>query len=252
LHPSPLKDKFEAYNQAAKEIGDEVLCSGRRHSQESYIPTIVKDITLKLELDKADFLLDIGCGTGLITSQLFQNINTIYALDNENMIKKFKELHPKEANKIIFFKGNFLEVNLQLKVDKILCYSVIHYLKDKEEITAFIDKALTLLKSGGMILLGDLPNVSHKNRFLKTEFGKNFSEAFRAKETCGANTDESTKFDRIFSESKDSFSDFDDDFLIELIATYRRKGFPSYILPQNGERNAFGYTREDILIKKYR
>ena len=207
---------------------------------------------MKLELSKADILFDIGCGTGLITSQLLKNVSAIYALDNENMVRKFKELHPEEATKIVFFTGNFLEENLQLKVDKILCYSVIHYLKDKEEIIAFIDKALTLLKPGGMVLLGDLPNISHKNRFLKTEFGAIFSRAFRANEDCDANTKETAKFDYIFSESKNSFSNFDDDFLMGLIATYRTKGFPSYILPQNGERNAFGYTREDILIKKYR
>lgn len=103
-----------------------------------------------------------------------------------------------------------------------------------------------------MALFGDLPNVSHKERFLKTEYGKKFSAAFRAEENRYSNSEEVVKFDQIFSESGSSFSNFDDKFLIELIATYRQKGYPSYILPENGERNAFGYTREDILIKKYR
>lgn len=248
-----MSSKFEAFSRAAKEVNDEVLLrSGRSSSQKDYVFTIVEDIRTKLDLSKNDVLLDVGCGTGLITSQLSKYVNIVYAVDNENMIGRFKEFHPDQAAKIIFFLGSFLSINLHLKVDKILCYSVIHYLKNKEEVYAFINEALSLLKPGGLVLFGDLPNVSHKERFLKTAFGKKFSETYRTQEKCDSFSENVVRFENIFANSGTCFANFDDSFLIELVATYRHRGYSAYILPQNGERNTFGYTREDILIKKYR
>lgn len=243
--------KFEAYGNVAKEITNEIVCSGRSLTQEIKIPAIVKDISTKLELNKKDNLLDIGCATGLITSKLLKCVNSVCAVDNENMIERFKELHLDEAKRITFIPGNFLNVDLEVEFDKILCYSVIHYLRNKDEVYAFINRTVSLLKPGGMALFGDLPNVSHKDRFLNTDFGKIFSKTYKEETKC-LNFSDAVRFDEIFSNSSSCFANFDDNFLIEIISRYRSRGFSTYILPQNGERNTFGYTREDILIKRYR
>jgi 2-polyprenyl-3-methyl-5-hydroxy-6-metoxy-1,4-benzoquinol methylase len=242
---------FEVYGKLAKSIDNEVLSSGRYLNQESYIPTIIEDIINKLNLKNDDILLDIGCGTGIITSKLLNYVSKIYAIDHESIIKKFMKLHPHESSQISFISANFLDVEideLYSKFDKILAYSVLHYLKTKSEVIKFVDKTLLLLKPRGTALFGDIPNISRKNRFLNTEFGKQFSIRF-SKNVSGS--EESKIQKNISSKAGKTFSEFTDDFLLYLMKKYREDGYDFYILPQDGEKNAFGYTREDILIKKY-
>jgi trans-aconitate methyltransferase len=241
---------FDAYGKVAKEIDDEVLCSGRFSSQRTYIPSIVEDIAAKLGLAKTDSLFDIGCGTGMITSKLLKHVAKLYALDSDNVINKFKELYPQQSANITFFSGNFMTLPLCLNVDKILSYSVIHCLKNEAAVFAFINKTLTLIKPGGMLLLGDVPNISHKQRFLNTPFGKEFSKKFSSEPSL--NPQETEKRDKILSGIAKFSTDFDDKLLLKIITNYRAEGYAAYILPETGEQNAFGYTREDILIKKYR
>ena len=53
---------------------------------------IIDDINSKLRLDKNHVILDVGCGTGVITIPLSYKVKRIFALDGGvDVIKKLKE-----------------------------------------------------------------------------------------------------------------------------------------------------------------
>ena len=62
-----------------------------------------------------------------------------------------------------------------VKYERILLYSVIHYTDQPKEL---IFSALAHLAPGGMLLIGDIPNISRKGRFLATEHGRIFVPRF--------------------------------------------------------------------------
>ncbi len=236
-------DYLEAFGECSKKLSDEVLVSGRYRKQGENIPFIIEDIISKLKLSKKDILLDIGSGTGIISNALSKKVAKIFLNDHRDILEALKKKY--QLLNAIFLLGNFLELNIKERFDKILAYSVIHYLKSNEEIIKFIEKAVSLLKSGGILLIGDIPNLSKKERFLNTNFGKNFSKQFSSR----IKDEELSKRDKIFGSVEPTGNHIDDELLINIIKSQRDKGNETYIMPQNSEC-AFSYTREDLIIVK--
>ena len=73
---------------------------------------------------------------------------------------------------------------MDLKIDhvfkKIISYSVLHYLRDDDEILVFIGKAISLLNNGGCALFG-ISQIARQNLVFGTEFGKEFLKNFELK-----------------------------------------------------------------------
>ena len=139
-----------------------------------------------------------------------------------------------------------MKYKFQNKFDKIIVYSVIHTLDNNKEIKKFINRAISLLKCGGSILIGDIPNISTKKRFLSSEIGRKYNLDWKKKFSL-------TKRDMEFQETilnNVSLSHIiDDHFIMELIKNLRKKNYNAYLLPQP-KYLPFGRTREDLLIVK--
>ena len=67
--------------------------------------------------------------------------------------------------------GNFLKIKFKHKFDKIICYSVLHYLSNEKELIFFVNKIISILKDG-VALLGDIPNKNLENSFYNSSYGK--------------------------------------------------------------------------------
>ncbi len=69
---------------------------------------IIKNIINFIKPNKKDIFLEIGCGTGQLTKELYKYTKNIIALDiDNNLIKKCK----KKKNKIIFLNIDILKFN---------------------------------------------------------------------------------------------------------------------------------------------
>lgn len=239
---------FENFGLAAEVGKDDTLIASRYSIQKNAEKNIVLDVIKKLDLKCDDDLLDIGCNTGNITIPLSFVVNKIFAIDHENCLKRFSSRLPLVEN-IVFTPGNFLDINLSEKVDKILVYSVLHYLESDQEILKFIQKALSNLKPGGSMLLGDIPNESKRERFEKTESGKLHVEKLCQKiEENKTKTATSSIGDYLKNAPKDSkYAKFDDHLIILIVDYARKQGFNCEILDQHPNMPFF-YEREDILI----
>jgi SAM-dependent methyltransferase len=195
---------------------------------------IASDIIKKLEPKATDRLLDIGCGTGKITIPLSRLVRETTCIDHPSILDN------SELRSFKLIPGNFLDVVVEDKFDKILCYSVLHYLSDMDEVMAFIEKAVSLLAPGGIALFGDIPNKSNKYTLSITEFCLVFCKSWwiRLFGRKPAPSSNDTKLVR-----------FTNDEIMEICYYLRDAGYRPRILPQPTNL-PFWRIREDILICK--
>jgi hypothetical protein len=205
------------------------------------------DILQKLVVDtgvRNKTWLDIGPGCTdlpLMTLDFCKQMDfKLLWVDSKEML----DLLPHDAAVTRFF-GYFPEQmpdlihEYQNKVDYIVCYSILHCGPFYNTCTyKFIDIALSLLKPGGRMLIGDIPNISKRKRFFSTETGIEFHKDF-------------TKTDTIpeVQYLKLEAGEIDDAIIMSILQRYRGFGFESYLLPQNSKLPMFN-RREDILICK--
>jgi 2-polyprenyl-3-methyl-5-hydroxy-6-metoxy-1,4-benzoquinol methylase len=236
------KISFDNYGKRAERLDDPTLIAGRLGIQKEDERNIAKDVLKKLDLRASDSVLDIGCNVGNLLIPLSFSVKDITGIDHPSCLERLKMRFPTDPIRLI--PGDFLDTQIDGTFSKILCYSVLHYLKDEGEVLRFVDKCLSLLSEGGMVLLGDIPNQGVKRRFLNSARGKRFDGEWRE---LAARGPASTKKREILLDPDTETVQFDDDLVLEILGRYRGKGYHTYVLPQPPEL-PFGNSREDILI----
>ena len=101
-------------------------------------------------------VLDIGFGTGTLTSKLYEHGCMIYGQDfSDRMIELAQAKMPNAK----LFQGDFLnglvEPLLQHKYDAIIATYSLHHLTDLQKVK-FLKSLLMLLNEGGCIYIGDV------------------------------------------------------------------------------------------------
>ena len=121
-----------------------------------------EDVWKKLRAAPQCTLLDVGSGIGLFV-QAFQNrlrriVGTDIAL---TMMKDAAAINPRG----IFLQCDVSSLPFSSKTfDRLLCYSVFHYLTDDAHAQKTIDEFRRVVQTGGLILIGD---VLYPVEFLK-------------------------------------------------------------------------------------
>jgi len=158
-------------------------------------------------------------------------------IDSEEML-----VHLPNKDNMVKISGKFPdEINLpeyQNKVDAIVLYSVLQHIVLDMNPFYFIDEAVKLLNDGGRLLIGDIPNISKRNRFFASNTGLKFHQSFTK-----TNTSPEYKFNTLIEDK------IDDSLVFAILSRYRNAGFETYLLEQPIDlpmRN----RREDILIVK--
>ncbi|MFI5196074.1 MAG: hypothetical protein ACHQD8_03205 [Chitinophagales bacterium] len=152
-------------------------------------------------------------------------------LPQDGIVKRFYGFFPEQMPGLI--------KDYQNRVDFIVCYSILHCGPFYHTCTyKFIDSALSLLKPGGKMLIGDIPNISKRKRFFATETGIQFHKDF-------------TKTNTVPEISMPNLEpgEIDDGIIMGILQRYRGFGFETYLLPQNSKLPMYN-RREDILICK--
>jgi cyclopropane fatty-acyl-phospholipid synthase-like methyltransferase len=234
---------FENYNRKAKDKNNsDIVVSGRYEFQSEGEKKIIPDVIRKLDVQSGDRILDIGCGPGLLLFPLSLISKEVCGIDNVSVINRINK-KSKTFKNVRTIAGNFLDTDLPLfgLYDKILIYSVIHYLSSKKELICFLSKSLDLLAPGGRLLIGDIPNLNKKYRYEKSSFGVEQSKVWKKKVSdMNKLSNGSTPVDK-------NLITMDDECYIDIINFAYSQGFESYILPEP-DNLPFGKTRDDILI----
>lgn len=107
-----------------------------------------------LKTKKEPAILDLGCGTGLLSKAFLELGYTLYALDfSQNMLDLYKDPSKGKLIKICKEVGKFFEENTQ-KYDLIMFAASLHHIYEYKKI---IRMALEALKEGGLIFIFNEP-----------------------------------------------------------------------------------------------
>lgn len=170
---------FKNFGYVAEKVGYKniFISSSRYEFQKKNLPIILENIKKKLKLTNNDTFLDIGCGLGLFLIPLSFFSKNAYGIDHKNFINKIKK-NFKFFDFRNLISGNFLKLRIKKKFDKILIYSVVHYLSSEIELVKFMKKALNILKKDGIILIGDIPIYEYEKKFLNSKEGRQYYKIF--------------------------------------------------------------------------
>ena len=206
-------------------------------------PGILDDIRAKLPaFDRpGSTVIDIGCGCGELAVRIVEHGarrgSQLWLVDSAEVLARLPD-----ATNIRKVPGRFPDDTadglrgLAGRCDAVLCYSVFHYVFVSRNPYGFLDGVLALLAPGGACLVGDIPNVAMRRRFLDSDSGRRHHRAY-----CGRDEDPVVTFNRLDP------GVIDDAVVFGLLAYARQAGFHAWIVPQPPEL-PLSNRREDILI----
>ncbi len=209
--------------------------------RKGYSKVILEDIYTKLPIDTTQnkVIIDIGSGCDELTFELIEvckkNNHTLVLIDSDEMLANIPD-----SKGIVKIGGKFPFSNNEMneylgKADFVLCYSVLFYIFANDNLYLFLHEALNLLKANGRFLIGDIPNIDKRDRFLDSEEGKKFLANSGQVKGSTAHDNRDQKMD--------------DSIVLAIVSRLRRFGCEAYIVPQN-DNLPMANRREDILVVK--
>lgn len=120
------------------------------------IEVMLATITDRLGLSREHVLADLGCGGGWIAERLSSHVGQVVGLDfSWGMIKNARSLLPSGS----LVQGAIGELPFRrYSFDRILCYFVFINVLDDRDVERFLLDMFRVLKPGGRILVGQLPD----------------------------------------------------------------------------------------------
>jgi ubiquinone/menaquinone biosynthesis C-methylase UbiE len=125
---------------------------------------IVCDVIQKLNAKPGEIILEIGCGIGIIGRRLSEMGISYIGMDI--IFELIKRANFKRSSLMSFFQGDAQKMPFsEASFDRVILYGVILYLPPEifEQILLEIKK---ILKPGGILLIGDVPNPRNVKKFL--------------------------------------------------------------------------------------
>lgn len=213
--------------------------------REGFEPAIFDDIVGKLPAlsRKGSLIIDIGPGCATLPRRLIELCekkgHTLVLIDSSEMLSELPDKPFIRKRACRFPDCPELIEEYRGKADAVLAYSVLQHVFLEMNLFSFIDKAVALLKEGGDLLLGDIPNVTKRKRFFSSREGIETHRKFTGKDELPEVSFTAIDEDKV-----------DDGVVFAILQRYRNAGFETYLLPQ-GAGLPLKTRREDILIRRH-
>ena len=234
--------KFEDFSELAsnKKLSPYEKIGFPDSYRQGFDKIIGEDIFNKLQVEKGATILDVGCGCSPLVNEIIAQAKSreteLILVDSKEMLSNISG----DTNKVKMVEGMFPAIpelfeQYQSKVDYIICYSVFHYVFIQGNYLNFIHRSIELLKPGGAMLIGDIPNITKRERLLNSEEGREFVKEYDTQSGDTSHENVSEKMD--------------DSIVFSILQRMRSFGVESYLLPQN-KNLPMSNRREDILLVK--
>lgn len=213
--------------------------------REGHEQTIFDDVLSKMSVlrQAGKRVLDVGPGCSelpkLIIDHCIRHEHDLALLDASEMLDQLPD-----GDRVVKVAGRFPDDCAALTpfvaegVDAIIVYSVLQHVFLEANPFVFVDALMALLRPGGQLLLGDIPNVSKRHRFLSSDAGVAYHRAYLRTDGLPE-----VKFNQI------EHGRITDAIVLGLVERARAAGFDAFILPQPDEL-PMANRREDLLIRR--
>lgn len=242
-------DCYEAFGLAASTLSSPTLIAGRNSFHAADEHHIVADIVCKLSLDGTQRLLEIGCGVGTLLNGLAARVAEAVGVDHPSCVRKYRALYV--PGNVELIEGRWPEARVAGTFDRVLVYSLMHYLPNADAAYVFIDACLRILRPGGVLMLGDIPNPDMMHRFRQSSAGRVVHERYRQQQDRDVDDAQVVARDKIFALVEPPEPYATDAFILDLLVRMRRAGMNAHVLPQP-DVLPYCYSREDVVIWKPR
>ena len=232
---------FENYGRLARSALDPTEKAGRYPIQAGAEKRVLSDVLVKTGSGPEDRVLDIGCGSGLLLVPLSYLVAHVTGIDHPDVVCDLASRCSR--HNVSLRSGSFLDLKVDETYTVIIAYGVVNCLGEESELTTFLDKAVACLEPGGRLLVGDIPNVDKKLRFLESAAGRAFEAEWQR--TMAASPPSAQERPSLARDAQ--MLRFDDGLVLRLLMHYRAAGLHAYVLPQPPDL-PFGLSREDVLI----
>ena len=186
-------------------------------------------------------VVDIGSGCGTFAHHFIAYCSelehSLVLVDSPEMLAHLPQ--PANVHKVAGrFPSNEELIKDQIPegADVVLVYGVLSVVFVDSNPFLFLDRAAALLRNGGHLLVGDLPNASKLRRFLASDAGARYHKSYMRTEEPPSIGAFDPPSDRI-----------DDGVILGIVDRMRRRGFDAYVVPQS-DSLPLANRREDILI----
>ena len=153
IDPSPWNQFWE--DNARRDVSDSVFDRGSRPRARDIEEMSTQEIIDFIAPDAADVLLDAGCGTGNNLVLLHSKVSRLIGLDlaagaMDRCQRRLRE-HGLTEPKLVRGRVSALPL-APASVDKIICFSVFHYLDD-DELRRTLKEFARVLRARGVVVL---------------------------------------------------------------------------------------------------
>jgi ubiquinone/menaquinone biosynthesis C-methylase UbiE len=162
---------IEFYNNLAVNTKNKACQNGAMFAVDKKLyRKIFNDINGKMHFTTEDVVLDIGCGNGAIAEFIAPVVKKIILLDGAPKMLEFAKQTAKNFTNVEFRLADINKENDFTTLgnfDKIMCYSVAHYLDNYNRFEALLEEMINAIKPGGRILVGDIPLIDKREKYLQ-------------------------------------------------------------------------------------
>ncbi len=131
--------------------------SAGKEVDEKCFDNIFDDINKKIGFSKKDTVLDIGCSNGELYKRIHPHVAKGILIDTSAKQLKLARCNVTDKN-VLFLQSGASEFDLpECSVDKVICYSVIHYFVSYADFEKTMNAVYRVLKPGGKVIIGDIP-----------------------------------------------------------------------------------------------
>jgi len=250
----------KVYNDLAEKESNEICASSRYGVVSKWVMKKTEaDITSKLQLNAMDTLLDLGCGTGLISINLSKKVKSTTGMDfGRDVLLRAKRHFQAENRQAELLQGDITSLPFRGEIfSKVLCYSVAMCFQDYDDFKDALVEMLRVCQPGGLVMIGDIPEKNKKELWIKGERRKGESLLhyllrrssqriiqLRYKISARQFTRRQSKLN--ITRSQAPGMSYDAETILRIC---REIGVKGHVLGQPGSL-AFGNTRVDLLVEK--
>jgi len=151
----------DVYSERARQFDNPLdICefySGPTHFSDEWFKEATEFIASSLQLQPQDRILEVGCGCGVIMRYLFPNFRHFVGVD---LSYEVVDIARRALPDVTFHVASAVDLPLDDgSFDKCFCYQSLHYFDEFEIARRAILEMGRILRKGGRILIGQIPNA---------------------------------------------------------------------------------------------